>query len=103
MLLPDAPPIAPTPGTKLAAEDVSSSNVAIRLRASNWLGPAPGTRAGMPTPETAAFASTSTHAVNWAHATHTASASTFSKTPKVISCRSMSGDGMVCGSGHPMK
>lgn len=89
------------PGTRPAVLTPTSSSAAINCRASNWLGPLPGTRVGMPTPDTAAFASTSTHAVNCAHATHTSTASVLTNVSEVIGCWSTS-ELKWCGNGDPM-
>lgn len=88
-------------GVKLAAAAPTRSRAATSWRASNWLGPAPGTRPGIPTPDSAAFTSTSTQAVNCAHANHTMTVSALMNVLTEISRWSQSIRGAPCGSGHP--
>ena len=95
-------PSCDRPGVKLAAVAPTSSRAATSCRASSWLGPAPGTRFGSPTPDRAAFTSTSTHAVNWAQASQTTTVSVLMNVSTLISFWSQSRLGEPLGSGHPI-
>ncbi len=55
----------------------------------------------MPTPDSAAFISTSTQAVNCAQANQTTTVSTLMNVLTVISCCSQLSEGAPLGSGHP--
>ncbi len=86
---------------KLAAVAPTSSRAATSCRASSWLGPAPGTRPGTPTPDSAAFISTSTHAVNCAQASQTMNVRMERKVETEMSCLSHSIGSNVSGNGQP--
>lgn len=90
-------------GAKDAAVAVSISRAATSCRAMNWLGPAAGTFAGMPTPRRAFASSTRTQAVNCAQASQTTTASALTRVCESKGRRSESEVGIWCGSGQPMK
>ena len=96
-------PSGPTVDSDEAVPAESSSTAATSCRASAWLRPAPRTLAGMPAPDTAALTSTSTHAVNCAHASHTSTASAWTSISLVTGWRSTSSEGSSRGSDQPTK